>query len=89
MSATTSTSRAFRSATGTGSGRPARAVAAALWERFLLMRRTAATRRDLGTLDRRLLSDIGVGRAEAAQEAQRWPWDLEPHRSGWVGGRRS
>ena len=88
MSATTSTSRAFRSATGTGSGRPARAVAAALWERFLLMRRTAATRRDLGTLDPRLLSDIGVGRADAAQEAERWPWDLEPQRVRWTAGHR-
>jgi uncharacterized protein YjiS (DUF1127 family) len=89
MSATISTNRAFRSATATGPGRSIRAVVVALRERIVLMRRVAATRRDLGTLDRRLLSDIGAGRAEAAQEAERWPWDLEARRSGWPGGHRS
>jgi uncharacterized protein YjiS (DUF1127 family) len=34
------------------------------------------TRRMLATLDDRMLSDIGVGRAEASYEAGRRPWDL-------------
>ncbi|MBD0274528.1 MAG: DUF1127 domain-containing protein [Acetobacteraceae bacterium] len=53
------------------------------------MRRAAETRRDLGTLDPRLLADIGVTRAEAEREAGRWPWDLEPNRgSGRATGAR-
>ena len=56
---------------------PVRAWALALWARLVQMRRTAETRRQLGTLDPRLLADIGLTRAEAAAEAERWPWDLE------------
>jgi len=38
------------------------------------------TRRDLRDLDPHLLADIGVSRAEAAREAARAPWDLDPPR---------
>lgn len=67
-----------------------RARVKALWARLALMRRVAETRRELGALDPRLLADIGVGRAEAAQEAERWPWDLAPshHRGPAIGSRR-
>ena len=46
-----------------------------LWARLVLMHRVAETRRELGQLDSRLLADMGLGRAEASQEAGRWPWD--------------
>ncbi len=59
---------------------PVRAWARAFWARLVLMRRAAETRRELGTLNPRLLADIGATRAEAAQEAERWPWDIEPRR---------
>jgi uncharacterized protein YjiS (DUF1127 family) len=58
----------------------ARDWARALWTRLVLMRRTAETRRELGTLDPRLLADLGITRAEAAREAERWPWDIETSR---------
>ena len=84
MSGSTSAPRvvAFRSATGFGRGAwsAVRARAGAIWTRLVLMHRAAETRRDLGTLDPRLLADIGVTRAEAEREAERWPWDLEPDR---------
>ena len=57
-----------------------RAWAGAVWTRLVLMRRAAGTRRELGTLNPRLLADIGVTRAEAEREAERWPWDLGPNR---------
>ena len=82
MSALTSTPRPFRPA-ATVSARPggsARGWARAFWARLVEMRRTAETRRELGTLDPRLLADIGITRAEAAREAERWPWDVEPNR---------
>ncbi len=59
---------------------PVRAWARAFWARLVLMRRAAETRRELGTLNPRLLADIGVTRAEASREAERWPWDLEADR---------
>ena len=55
-----------------------------LWARLLQMRRAAETRRELGQLEPRLLADMGLSRAEAAREADRWPWDLGP--SGSAGG---
>jgi len=74
--------RAFHPATNAaGHGGSVRAWAEALWTRLALMRRAAETRRELGTLNPRMLADIGVGRAEASQEAERWPWDLAPNRS--------
>jgi uncharacterized protein YjiS (DUF1127 family) len=64
------------------SARPSlRAWAQALWARLVLMHRTAETRRQLGTLAPRLLADIGLTRAEAAAEAERWPWDLDSTRA--------
>lgn len=72
---------AFQPAASAGHRGSVRAWARALWGRLVLMRRAAETRRDLGTLNPRLLSDIGVSRAEASLEAERWPWDLEPNRS--------
>jgi len=73
----------FRPATETGRGErlSVRAWAGEIWARLVLMRRAAETRRELGGLDPRLLSDIGVSRAEAEREAERWPWDLEPNRT--------
>jgi uncharacterized protein YjiS (DUF1127 family) len=83
MSACTSAPRPFRPAF-TAATRPGadavRGWARALWTRLVLMRRAAETRRELGTLNPRLLADIGVTRAEAAAEAERWPWDLHPSR---------
>lgn len=38
------------------------------------------SRRQLAALDDRLLSDIGISRAEALEEASRAPWDLVPRR---------
>lgn len=36
------------------------------------------TRRRLAAMDDRMLSDIGISRAEALREAERRPWDLAP-----------
>jgi len=36
------------------------------------------SRRQLAELDDRLLSDIGISRAEALEEASRAPWSLTP-----------
>jgi uncharacterized protein YjiS (DUF1127 family) len=77
MSGYTSAPRHFRPAVSVaGRGGSLRAWAGALRSRWALMRRAAETRRELGTLDPRLLADIGVSRAEAEREAERWPWDL-------------
>ena len=80
MSGYTSALRAVRSGAGADHRGSVRAWAAAFWDRLALMRRAAETRRELGGLNPRLLADIGVSRAEASREAERWPWDLEPHR---------
>ena len=82
MSGYTSAPRAFRptAATTAGHGGSVRAWARAFWARLTLMRRAAETRRELGTLNPRLLADIGVTRAEASREAERWPWDVGPDR---------
>ena len=80
MSGYTSAPRVFRPAAVAGRGGAVRVWAGALLARLALMHRTAETRRELGRLDPRLLADIGVGRAEAAWEADRWPWDTEPAR---------
>lgn len=73
-----STPRGFRFASTPAGREPAHDWMGRLWARLMLMRRAAETRRELGRLDPRLLADMGVGRAEAAREAERWPWDLEP-----------
>lgn len=84
MSGYTSAPRvvAFRPAAGSGhrAWSAVRARAGAFWTRLVLMRRAAETRRELGSLNPRLLADIGVTRAEAEREAERWPWDLGPGR---------
>jgi uncharacterized protein YjiS (DUF1127 family) len=81
MSGYTSAPRFSRPAAVSGGVRPrVLARARAFWARLMLMRRAAETRRELGTLNSRLLSDIGVSRAEASREAERWPWDLGPDR---------
>ena len=36
------------------------------------------TRRELARMDDRMLSDIGIGRADAYEEARRAPWDTGP-----------
>jgi uncharacterized protein YjiS (DUF1127 family) len=38
------------------------------------------SRRQLAELDDRLLSDIGISRADALEEASRAPWDVAPRR---------
>ena len=38
------------------------------------------SRRHLAEMDRRMLADIGISRAEALEEAARAPWDLMPRR---------
>jgi len=38
------------------------------------------SRRKLAEMDRRMLSDIGVTRSQALEEAARAPWDLAPWR---------
>jgi uncharacterized protein YjiS (DUF1127 family) len=43
-----------------------------------LAMRTIETRRKLAQMDARMLQDIGVSRAEALEEANRSPWDLDP-----------
>ena len=40
----------------------------------------AESRRQLAEMDARMLSDIGISRAEALDEAARAPWDLTPRR---------
>ena len=81
MSGYISAPRPFRpAATTPGHGASIGAWARAFRARLVLMRRAAETRRELGTLNPRLLADIGVTRAEASREAERWPWDLEPYR---------
>ncbi|MGG5822314.1 DUF1127 domain-containing protein [Falsiroseomonas sp. HW251] len=47
-----------------------------------LMMRTIETRRHIAGMDERMLKDIGISRADAHQEANRAPWDIEtlsPH----------
>ena len=82
MSGYTSAPRSFRPAAETfaGRGESLWTRARRAWGRLALMRRAAETRRELGGLNPRLLADIGVTRAEAELEAERWPWDLEPNR---------
>ena len=36
------------------------------------------TRRQLAAMDDRMLADIGIGRADAYEEARRAPWDVAP-----------
>lgn len=46
------------------------------WLRRIL--HAAESRRELARMDPRMLSDIGISRAEALREAARAPWDLTP-----------
>jgi uncharacterized protein YjiS (DUF1127 family) len=56
-------------------------VRLALWvEVFRLMLRTWQTRRALLEMTPRELSDIGISRATAIEEASRLPWDIAPMR---------
>jgi uncharacterized protein YjiS (DUF1127 family) len=48
--------------------------------RVRAMRMAARTRRLLSGMDARMLRDIGIGPADAREEAGRWPWDLGPPR---------
>lgn len=49
-----------------------------VWTRVRDALRARRTRRELMEMDGRMLSDIGIGRAEAWTEAQRAPWDTAP-----------
>ena len=87
MSGHTSAHRFFRpTPTHPAAGSSFGAWARAAIESFALMRRAAETRRELGSLNPRLLADIGVSRAEAEREAARWPWDTDPARAPRRGG---
>ncbi|MCC6719619.1 MAG: DUF1127 domain-containing protein [Acetobacteraceae bacterium] len=59
-------------------GRPLMASARLAWQRFAhayaLALRAEASRHNLGRLDDRMLSDIGISRAQADFEAGRKPW---------------
>jgi uncharacterized protein YjiS (DUF1127 family) len=48
------------------------------WLRRVLQ--AVESRRHLAEMDQRMLSDIGISRAEAVREATRAPWDLAPPR---------
>ncbi len=49
-----------------------------VWTRVSDALRARRTRRELMEMDSRMLSDIGIGRAEAWTEAQRAVWDTAP-----------
>jgi uncharacterized protein YjiS (DUF1127 family) len=67
------TTAGFRSsAPATGAGHPG------LAGRFRLMLRAMQTRRQLASMEDRMLSDIGVSREDALREARRAPWNLAP-----------
>ena len=57
---------------------PARRAGPIAWMGHVL--RAVQSRRLLRDMDDRMLSDIGIGRAEAQAEADRAPWDLAQHR---------
>jgi uncharacterized protein YjiS (DUF1127 family) len=42
--------------------------------------RNAVSRRELASLDDRMLADIGLTRGDALREADRLPWEAGPHR---------
>lgn len=72
--------RTARGATARG------ATARGAWPGFLLrMVRAIESRRQLAAMDDRMLSDIGISRADALREAGRRPWDLAPPRPDWDG----
>lgn len=53
--------------------------AVTLLDRLLSWFEVARQRRQLATFDDRMLSDIGVGRADAWQEIHRHFWDVPKH----------
>lgn len=56
------------------------AIATRLRNTLALWIETARTRRALAALDDRMLTDIGLTRAQANVEAKRWFWDCAPRR---------
>lgn len=48
------------------------------WRAQRLVRQARRTRRELAQMDDRMLSDIGIGRADAYEEARRASWDTGP-----------
>jgi uncharacterized protein YjiS (DUF1127 family) len=48
------------------------------FERVRAMRHAVRERRALAMMDARMLSDIGLSRAEAETEINRKPWDIAP-----------
>ncbi len=56
------------------------AICAACVQRIRAMATTMRTRRMLARLDDRMLSDIGISRADALEEAGRAPWNVTAHR---------
>ena len=55
---------------------------AGMIDTLLSMARIIGSRRLLAQLDGRMLSDIGISRGEALEEAARMPWDTTPRRPG-------
>lgn len=49
-----------------------------VWDLLRRVWHARRTRRDLAGMDDRMLADIGIGRADAYEEARRAPWDVTP-----------
>ena len=52
-----------------------------IWDLLRLAWQARRTRRQLAEMDDRMLADIGIGRAQAYEEARRAPWDTGPRRA--------
>lgn len=70
--------REFDGVLWAGTARGGHAGVWQVWTRVSEALRARRTRRELMEMDSRMLSDIGIGRAEAWSEAQRAPWDTAP-----------
>lgn len=67
---------AGREHAGQGGGVTGRA--GRVWDLLRRVWHARRTRRDLAEMDDRMLADIGIGRADAYEEARRAPWDVAP-----------
>ena len=61
-----------------GQGRGVAGRAGRVWDLLRRVWHARRTRRDLAAMDDRMLADIGIGRADAYEEARRAPWDVTP-----------
>jgi uncharacterized protein YjiS (DUF1127 family) len=67
-----------RALAATGIRRAIRAVLGSVWPTLRHWYRVASTRRGLVEMDDRMLSDLGISRAQAEFELSRMPW-TRPH----------